>query len=56
MMWNDEDNNPYGTSFERSDSNLSSSPSTANPTNLTSSMSPYLANLKYIQDDVFYSA
>jgi hypothetical protein len=23
-MWNDEDNNPYGTSFERSDSNLSS--------------------------------
>jgi hypothetical protein len=28
MMWNDEDNNPYGTSFERRDSTASS---TANP-------------------------
>jgi len=28
-MWNDEDNNPYGTSFDRRDSNASSS---ANPT------------------------
>jgi hypothetical protein len=27
-MWNDEDNNPYGTSFERRDSTASS---TANP-------------------------
>lgn len=25
MMWNDEDNNPYGTSFERRDSGTSSS-------------------------------
>ena len=24
-MWNDEDNNPYGTSFERRDSDVSSS-------------------------------
>jgi hypothetical protein len=28
-MWNDEDNNPYGTSFDRRDSLTSS---TANPT------------------------
>ncbi|PNY24738.1 Sorting nexin-41 [Tolypocladium capitatum] len=32
-MWNDEDNNPYGTSFDRRDSQTSSS---ANPTSPTS--------------------
>ncbi|KAL3964421.1 hypothetical protein ACCO45_001425 [Purpureocillium lilacinum] len=32
-MWNDEDNNPYGTSFDRRDSTTSSS---ANPTSPTS--------------------
>jgi hypothetical protein len=33
IMWNDEDNNPYGTSFDRRDSQTSSS---ANPTSPTS--------------------
>lgn len=31
-MWNDEDNNPYGTSFDRRDSNASSSQNPISPT------------------------
>jgi hypothetical protein len=31
-MWNDEDNNPYGTSFDRRDSQTSSSANPASPT------------------------
>ena len=30
-MWNDEDNNPYGTSFERRDSTASSIVNPASP-------------------------
>lgn len=35
-MWNDEDNNPYGTSFDRRDSQTSSSLNPASPTSPTS--------------------
>lgn len=31
-MWNDEDNNPYGSSFERRDSFTSSSAAPTSPT------------------------
>jgi len=49
-MWNDEDNNPYGTSFERRDSSASS---TANnlprkSRNLRAILAPAL------QDDALY--
>lgn len=54
-MWNDEDNNPYGTSFERSDSNLSSDPSTANPNHPTSCMSSCFTEPTQILDDGIYS-
>jgi len=50
-MWNDEDNNPYGTSFERSDSNLSSAASAANPTNPSSCTSSLLTRFRWTRDD-----
>jgi len=50
MMWNDEDNNPYGTSFERRDSTASS---TANPNSPGSRELLYLNALVGSQDDVF---
>ena len=49
-MWNDEDNNPYGTSFERRDSSASSTGNTLPRKfhNLIASFTPDL------QDDVLY--
>jgi len=51
MMWNDEDNNPYGTSFERRDSTASSA---ANPNSPGSRK--FLCTLAFArpQDDGIY--
>lgn len=51
MMWNDEDNNPYGTSFERRDSITSS---TTNPLSPGSREFICLAPLAGLQDDALY--
>lgn len=50
-MWNDEDNNPYGTSFERRDSTASS---TANPSSPSSRELPSSLPLVGLQDDEFH--
>lgn len=47
-MWNDEDNNPYGTSFERRDSSASS---TANPSSPGSRELFLLLLFALFQDD-----
>lgn len=48
MMWNDEDNNPYGTSFERRDSTASSS---ANPNSPGSRELPLYIAFAGLQND-----
>jgi len=50
-MWNDEDNNPYGTSFERRDSTASSN---ANPNSPGSRelLSP-IALVEFQDDEVY---
>lgn len=50
-MWNDEDNNPYGTSFERRDSTASS---TANPNSPGSREFLCLIIFEDSQDDEVY--
>jgi hypothetical protein len=47
-MWNDEDNNPYGTSFERRDSNTSSN---IHPSSPGSRESTSLIVVAELQDD-----
>lgn len=44
-MWNDEDNNPYGTSFDRRDSQTSSSANPTSPGGRDCEHFPFLAPL-----------
>lgn len=55
-MWNDEDNNPYGTSFERRDSSASSTTNNLprKSGNLIASLTLIASSTLDLQDDVLY--